>query len=307
LTAWRLVVETFPLALRQARSGFWVIIAENNARDKLWDKVINASEKALAEDPENERAKELKIDAQTEVRAKAEAEKKVNPPPAPAVSSASQGQPENEKTLTKAASTGSGGIDPNEEEVIKVLLSGGTSFVPQGKASFDTVAINELLVMVSSVQREIKATDLVISQNISRGYLASVDGLWKKAADFAGEFGERVRNAVWQVIEKQLVKILDTTIKGTILASPPSQQARERREVIKLISRIDGITNGKISACSEQDALRIGVTQFFTEGFFNNALLTEKVGDDVFLESHVPWIKDLFAKNREKSGLGSVK
>lgn len=81
------------------------------------------------------------------------------------------------------------------------------------------------------------------------------------------------------------------------------QQARARREFIKLISKIDIITAGKINACTELDVLRTKVTLFFADGVFNEALISEKVGEDVFLESQIKWVKDLFDGARSKRSM----
>ncbi|MEI6972492.1 MAG: hypothetical protein WCL44_13370, partial [bacterium] len=291
IAAWRLVLKMFPHALLKTRSGFWLARAADYGKDGLWDQAITEADRSLTEDPDNEQAKALKAEAasnkaKARVRPMGEQKKASHPPERP-VSSTMLVQP----------------ADPNEEAAIKTLLSGGITFMPNGEVKFDTAGVNELLALAGQVRREIKAMDLILSPKASQDYMASVDDFWKKAAEIPGEFGDRVRVGAWQVVESQLVMIADTTIKGMILSSSPTQQARARREFIKLISRIDGVTAGKASASSGQSELRKRVSLFFDDGFFNDALLTEQVGDDVFLENRIVWIKELFGKIREKRGM----
>ncbi len=64
IDAWRLVIDTCPVAIRNTRAGYWLAKAENDATNKVWSKVSIEVEKALFEDPENTHAKALKSEAE---------------------------------------------------------------------------------------------------------------------------------------------------------------------------------------------------------------------------------------------------
>ena len=63
IATWKEVLSKFPAAMRKSHAGYWVEEAETDAKASLWGKVSIEAEKALAKDPENERAKALKAEA----------------------------------------------------------------------------------------------------------------------------------------------------------------------------------------------------------------------------------------------------
>lgn len=60
---WKEVLIKFPAAMRKSHAGYWLAKAENDAKASLWGRVSIEAEKALVNDPENERAKALKAAA----------------------------------------------------------------------------------------------------------------------------------------------------------------------------------------------------------------------------------------------------
>ena len=64
IALWKEVLSTFPSAMSKTHAGYWVDKAENDAKAQLWGKVSIEAEKALAKEPENERAKALKAEAE---------------------------------------------------------------------------------------------------------------------------------------------------------------------------------------------------------------------------------------------------
>lgn len=192
--------------------------------------------------------------------------------------------------------------DPNEDEFIRVLLAGGASFVPKGRTGIDATKASDLLAAAVPVRRGFNALDSMLSPKAGQDYLAAIDDLWKKASAFEGTLGARAKDAAWQITHDQLARSAEGTIKGSISARPPSQQARVRREFIKLLSLVDDIT-GRVSPCVAQDVLRARVSLYFEAGFFNDSLLTERVGNDALLEQQIPWIKEPFDKLRASRGI----
>ena len=64
VAAWKEASDALSIAIHKMRTEYWLLQAETDAKDKLWAKVNIKAEKALAEDPENERAKALKAEAE---------------------------------------------------------------------------------------------------------------------------------------------------------------------------------------------------------------------------------------------------
>lgn len=191
--------------------------------------------------------------------------------------------------------------DPNEDIVLKALLGDGTSFVPQGATPLGKDDVNDLLAAAVPVRAGFNVMDLLLSPKSGQDFLAAVDHLWKKSAVFTGPFGDRLRDAAWQVIHAQLAKLAEATLKGTIGSHAPAQQARVRRSFIRVLSQVDAVT-GRVAACPPADVLRARVTLYFEEGFLQDALLEEKVGSDEFLERQIPWVKERFDKVRAQRG-----
>lgn len=302
LAAWQSVLENLPKALSKTCSGIWLAQAENAARDQKWDKVAEYSERAITEYPENSVAIALKTQAAEELRAIEEGLKKVHPPPTADQSSSVK----TENTDIAGKPTKGASLTPDQERAIRVLIENTGPFVSPDKSTADATTINRLIELAKPFRDERTALDLIASPRSSQSYLASVNIFWQKASAVPGEFGDKIRDAAWQVIDQHLARIAETTIKGKILSLPPEQQARARREFIKVLSRIDVIAEERLSTCSDKKSPRTFVSRYFADGFFSDEILTERVGNDAFLEGQILWIKDLFRLARERRGIKFV-
>jgi len=130
------------------------------------------------------------------------------------------------------------------------------------------------------------------SDESSRVYLAAVADCWKKALRCEGPLADAVRDSAWTAIHDPLVT------QGTILLQPrdmamaglrtPEQQARVRREYLRLLARIEEVT-GRVSVCREDDPLRAQVARYFQRPFLHPALLENPAYAD-----KVPWLADEF-------------
>jgi hypothetical protein len=191
--------------------------------------------------------------------------------------------------------------DPNETALLEALDKGSLAFRPVGQTPV-TVPGNELLAAAEPVRKGFRVMDLQMAPKAAQDYLASVDAFWKKALQFKGEFSLRVQDQAWRVIHGQLAKLAEGTLKGEMLTRTPAQQAKVRREYLKLLTSIDEITS-RVAACPEQDVLRARVSLYFEPGFYNDALIDTRVGADEQLETRIPWVKDKFDKMHLKRAI----
>jgi serine/threonine protein kinase len=194
--------------------------------------------------------------------------------------------------------------DPNEAALLSALGSGQNTFRPVGQTVV-TIPGNELLAAAEPVRKGFRVMDLQLSPKAGQDYLAAVDVFWKKTEAFSGAFEQRVQDEAWRVIHGQLSRQAEATLKGEILTRSPSQQAKIRREFLKLLTFMEDIT-GRVSKCPEQDVLRARVSLYFEPGFFNPALMDTKVGSDEAIESRIPWLKEKFDKIQIKRAIRSA-
>jgi hypothetical protein len=119
-------------------------------------------------------------------------------------------------------------------------------------------------------------------------FLAAAADCWKKAALCEGPLAEAIRAAAWTAIHDQLLA------QGAVLLKPqemmaagvrtPEQQARVRREYLRLLAQIEAVT-GRLAACPADDPLRLQIHQYFRRPYFHRALL-----DSPAFADPIPWL-----------------
>ncbi len=130
----------------------------------------------------------------------------------------------------------------------------------------------------------------------ARVFMAAVSDCWKKAQACEGPLGEAVRDAAWAAIHDPLAA------QGALLLQPqemmragvrtPEQQARLRREYLRLLAQVEHVT-GRVAGCPAGDPLRAQAVRFFQPPFFHRALLENPADADA-----IPWLAEEFRKVR---------
>ncbi len=174
--------------------------------------------------------------------------------------------------------------------------------IEAGAPDFDRNALTGVLVdpkrfldvwaAAGRVRKGFNVLILLDSDELSRVYLAAVADCWKNALRCAGPLANAIRNSAWTAIHDPLVT------QGAILLKPrdmamaglrtPEQQARLRREYLRLLARIEEVT-GRVSVCREDDPLRAQAARYFQRPFLHPALLENSAYAD-----KVPWLAEEF-------------
>ncbi|MFA5203610.1 MAG: serine/threonine-protein kinase [Lentisphaeria bacterium] len=125
--------------------------------------------------------------------------------------------------------------------------------------------------------------------------------LWNPIERTDGAFGAALRQHTWLIIRDHLVQdARRQLLTGKILLKTAQNQSAIRRVFLYVLTKIDDSTGGKVSACEPEDPLRRTVETFFSDTYFNRALLEPAPRErDQAWEQKIPWLARLFEAARQ--------
>ena len=128
----------------------------------------------------------------------------------------------------------------------------------------------------------------------ARVFLGTVGDCWKKAERCEGPLGGAIRDAAWAAIHAQLAEqgAILLQLRKMMMAGvrTPEQQARVRREYLRLLAQVETIT-GRVAGCPEDDLLRVQANRFFQRPFLHRSLL-----ENPSFANNIPWLAEEFRK-----------
>ncbi len=177
-----------------------------------------------------------------------------------------------------------------KQRMLKAVEQGGGGLERAELAGLpvEPARVLETAAAVGRVRKGFDTLALLDAAGPGRVFLATVADCWKRAGRCEGPLGDAIRDAAWAAIHDQLAA------QGAVLLKPqemtlagirtPAQQARVRREYLRLLAQIEAVT-GRVSGCAAGDPLRWQTARYFQAPFFHRALLEAPSFAD-----NIPWL-----------------
>jgi len=272
--------------------------AEKAAAEKAAEEAAAAKakeQKAAAEKAAAERAAAEKAAAAAAAAERAAAQR------AAAERAAAKPRPETKKKTEtpppEPAPKPAEAFDEGEERLL-AALAGDLVYTPPAKTQVDKDSAASLLGAARSVGNGLELPDLAMSRQATEAFIAKVADFWTEASAYQDKFGDKLREAAWDVVHRELTRQAAGLLRGGALMRTPGQKAQVRIKFLHVLVRIDRIT-GRPSACGEGDPLRDAVLMFFDSDVDRAALLEAWTSRDGVIESNLPWIGALLSRIRE--------